>query len=140
MRFSQVLVIAAVSLLFANDTVAVATSNHAAISKTVQSSQSQRLLRSNKYLVDEEEDQSEDSVDFEERGGGKSHPLNESQVKKLEAIARSWGTTYTRVAMGQSGIATEKINALLAMRDAYMLRDRVAKQAAKMMVLRASQS
>eukprot|EP00644_Phytophthora_capsici_P012341 jgi/Phyca11/19193/fgenesh1_pg.PHYCAscaffold_46_\ len=67
MRLSQVLVIAVASFVFASDTVAVATSNQAKISKMEQSP-SQRLLRSNHYPVKEEEDESEDSVDFEERG------------------------------------------------------------------------
>ncbi|KAK1936989.1 hypothetical protein P3T76_009767 [Phytophthora citrophthora] len=68
MRFSQVLVISVASVLFASDTVATTTSNQVKISKIMQGSPNQRILRSHKYLVEEEEDQSEDSVDVDESG------------------------------------------------------------------------
>ncbi|KAK1930114.1 hypothetical protein P3T76_014348 [Phytophthora citrophthora] len=128
MRLSQILVIAVASFLFASDTVAAATSNQAKISKMAQGNPSQRNLRGNKYLVEEEEDQSEDSVDVEERGYTthdeedleERGPLSSIQVDKLDAIARGWGTTYERVAMGLSSISKEKATALLNLRDAYI--------------------
>ncbi|KAK1932253.1 hypothetical protein P3T76_012247 [Phytophthora citrophthora] len=146
MRLSQVLVIAVASFLFASDSVAVATSNQAKISKIVQSSPSQRLLRSDKYLVLDEKDQSEDSVDVKERGFTtpdeedleERSPLSPAQVTKLENIAKGWKTTYASVAMGTSGISAEKVNALLKLRDAYISGSKRAKLAAKLAVYRAS--
>ncbi|KAK1941503.1 hypothetical protein P3T76_007369 [Phytophthora citrophthora] len=101
MRLSQVLVIAVASFLFASNSVAAATSNQINISKIVQNSLSQRLLRSHKYLVEEEEDKSENSVDVEERDYTtqdeedleERSPLSQAQVDKLEAIASRWGTS-----------------------------------------------
>eukprot|EP00644_Phytophthora_capsici_P019387 jgi/Phyca11/21908/fgenesh1_pg.PHYCAscaffold_211_\ len=144
MRLSQVLVIAVASFVFASDTVA--TSNQAKISKTVQSSQSQRLLRSNHYPVKEEEDESEDSVDFEERGFTtpdeedleERSPLSAAIVEKLDDIASRWGTSWAAVAMGQSSISEDKIKALLALRDAYLSGNKNAKAAAKLAILRAN--
>ncbi|KAG1686069.1 hypothetical protein DVH05_007164 [Phytophthora capsici] len=126
MRLSQVLVIAAATFLFASDAVAVATSNQAKISKMEQIP-SHRLLRSNHY-VKEEEDESEDSVDFEERGFAtpgeedleERGPLSTAAVERLESIASRWGTTWESVAMGYSSISKDKIDALLAMRDALL--------------------
>ncbi|KAG1706268.1 hypothetical protein DVH05_001416 [Phytophthora capsici] len=146
MRFSQVLVVAAVSLLFASETAAVATSNQAKISKVSQSSPSQRLLRSNKYPIKEEEDESEDSVDWEERGfatpdeedSEERSPLSDATVGKLDKIAKGWGTTYGKVAMGQSHISEAKAKALLALRDAYISGDKSAKAAARMAILNAN--
>ncbi|KAG1706274.1 hypothetical protein DVH05_001422 [Phytophthora capsici] len=142
MRLAQILVIAAASLLFAGETVAVATSNQVKISKVAQSSPSQRLLRSNKYpITEEEEDESEDPVDFEERGEEdleERSPLSSAIVSKLDDIASRWGTTYARVAMGQSTISQNKIDALLSLRDAYVSGSKKAKAAAKIAVLRAN--
>ncbi|KAG1713102.1 hypothetical protein DVH05_000828 [Phytophthora capsici] len=148
MRLSQVLVITVASLLFASDTVAVATSNQAnlAISKMAPS---QRLLRSNKYPIkeeDEEEDLSEDSIDVQERDFTahdeedleERSPLSDAVVKKLNTIANGWGTSYSSVAMGRSSISQAKASALLALRDAYVSGDRGAKAAAKMAILRAN--
>ncbi|KAK1941445.1 hypothetical protein P3T76_007311 [Phytophthora citrophthora] len=128
MRLSQVLVIAVASFVFASDTVAVATSNQAKISKMVQSNPSQRFLRSHRYLVNKEEDESDDSVDVEERGYTtydeedmeERAPLSQAQIDKLETIASRWGTTWTSVAMGYSSVSTEKANALLKLRDAFL--------------------
>ncbi|KAG1684312.1 hypothetical protein DVH05_018591 [Phytophthora capsici] len=147
MRLSQVLVIAVASFVFASDTVAVATSNQAKISKMEQSP-SQRLLRSNHYPVKEEEDESEDSVDFEERGFTtpdeedleERSPLSSATVKKLENIAKGWGTTYSSVAMGTSSVSQTKAKALLALRDAYISGIKSEKNAAKMAILMANKS
>ncbi|KAK1932387.1 hypothetical protein P3T76_012381 [Phytophthora citrophthora] len=111
-----------------SDTVTAVTSNQAKISKMAQSSPSQRLLRSHKYPVNEEEDESEDSVDIEERGFTthdeedmeERAPLAQAQIDKLEAIASRWGTSWTSVAMGRSSVSTEKANALLKLRDAFL--------------------
>ncbi|KAG1696327.1 hypothetical protein DVH05_018459 [Phytophthora capsici] len=146
MRLSQVLVIAAATLLFASDTVAVATSNQAKISKMVESTPSQRLLRGNKYPVVEEEDESEDSVDLEERGFAtpdeeeleERSPLSNAAVSKLEKIAKRWGTSYSSVAMGRSSVSEARAKALLALRDAYISGNKNAKAAAKLAILRAN--
>ncbi|KAG1698043.1 hypothetical protein DVH05_015526 [Phytophthora capsici] len=148
MRLSQALVIAAATLLLASDTVAVATSNQAKISKMVQSTPSQRLLRGNKYPIYEEEDESEDSVDLEERGFAtpdeeeleERSPLSISQVKKLEGYARRWHTTWEKVALGRSSISEDKVQALLALRNAYISGVKSEKNAAKMLILRANNS
>ncbi|KAG1696385.1 hypothetical protein DVH05_018516 [Phytophthora capsici] len=142
MRLSQVLVVAAASLLFASDTVA--TSNQAKVSKMVQSTPSQRLLRSNKYPVKEEEDEYEDSVDFEDRGFAtpdeedleERGPLPAGTVKKLDDIASRWGTSWAAVAMGRSSVSEDKVKALLALRDAYLSGNKNAKAAAKLAILR----
>ncbi|KAK1932348.1 hypothetical protein P3T76_012342 [Phytophthora citrophthora] len=146
MRLSQVLVIAAASFLFASDTVAVTTSNQAKISKMVQSSPSQRLLRSDKYLVLDEKDQSEDSVDVEERGFAtpdeedleERSPLSNKVVNKLENIAAGWGTTYSSIVMGRSQVSDAKVAALKQLRDAYISGNKVDRLAAKLAVYRAS--
>ncbi|KAG1713384.1 hypothetical protein DVH05_001171 [Phytophthora capsici] len=147
MRLTQVLVIAVASLLFARDTV-IATSNQAKISKMEQSTPSQRLLRSNKYPIEEEEDEFEDTMDFEEgdytttdkEDLEERSPLSSAVVAKLDDIASGWGTSWARVAMGQSSISEDKIKALLALRDAYISGSKKAKQAARMAVLRANNS
>ncbi|KAG1695126.1 hypothetical protein DVH05_020768 [Phytophthora capsici] len=147
MRLSQVLVIAAASLLFASDTIAVATSNQAKISKMAQSSPNQRLLRSNKYSV-KEEDESEDSVDFGKRGFATNDeedleersPLSNAIVAKLDDIAAGWGTTYYKIAMGQSSVSEAKINALLAMRDAFISNNKKEKELARGMLMLANKS
>eukprot|EP00644_Phytophthora_capsici_P003930 jgi/Phyca11/15752/fgenesh1_pg.PHYCAscaffold_15_\ len=67
---------------------------------------SQRLLRSNKYPIkeeDEEEDLSEDSIDVQERDFTahdeedleERSPLSDAVVKKLNTIANGWGTSYS---------------------------------------------
>eukprot|EP00644_Phytophthora_capsici_P009523 jgi/Phyca11/15465/fgenesh1_pg.PHYCAscaffold_13_\ len=132
MRLSQVLVIAAASLLFASDTIAVATSNQAKISKMAQSSPNQRLLRSNKYSV-KEEDESEDSVDFGKRGFATNDeedleersPLSNAIVAKLDDIA---------------AVSEAKINALLAMRDAFISNNKKEKELARGMLMLANKS
>ncbi|KAG1684180.1 hypothetical protein DVH05_001843 [Phytophthora capsici] len=148
MRLSQVLVIAAATFLFASDTVVIATSNQANISKIEQSIPSQRLLRSNKYAVKEEEDESEDSVDFEERGFAtpdeedleERSPLSAAIVEKLDDIASRWGTTWGRVAMGHSSISDDKIKALIAMRDAFISGKKSDRDVARAMILMANKS
>ncbi|KAG1699233.1 hypothetical protein DVH05_014150 [Phytophthora capsici] len=146
MRLSHFLVITAATLLFASQTVAVATSNQAKTSKMVQSSPSQRLLRSNHYLVKEEEDESEDSVDLrgfatpdeedlEERG-----PLPAAAVARLDEIASRWGTTYEKVAMGYSNVSKQKFDALIAMRDALLSGKTKDKNLASALILMANKS
>ncbi|KAE9058786.1 hypothetical protein PF010_g30874 [Phytophthora fragariae] len=145
MRLSQVLVVDVASFLFASDTFAAATSDQAKISKVVRGSPSQRLLRSNNKLFKEEEDESEDSLDAEERGFAvedeedleERSPLSAAQVEKLEKYAGNWGTSWAAVAMGRSSVSQAKASALIALRDALMSREKKAIQAAKMAVLNA---
>ncbi|KAE8955018.1 hypothetical protein PR001_g32268 [Phytophthora rubi] len=146
MRLSQVLMVAVASFLFASDTFAAATSDQAKISKVVRGSPSQRLLRSNNKLFKEEEDESEDSLDAEERGFvvedeedlEERSPLSTAQVSKLEKYAGKWGTSWASVAMGRSSVSQEKASALIALRDALISKDKSAIQAAKMAILRAN--
>ncbi|KAK1944090.1 hypothetical protein P3T76_004002 [Phytophthora citrophthora] len=101
MRLSQILVVAVESFLFTSNVVTVATSNQAKNSKMVQRNPSQRLLRSNKYPVNEEEDESEDSVDVkgrdftthDEEDSEELTPLSQAQLNKLEAIGELLGRT-----------------------------------------------
>ncbi|KAE8955104.1 hypothetical protein PR003_g29973 [Phytophthora rubi] len=118
----------------------------AKISKVVRGSPSQRLLRSNNKLFKEEEDESEDSLDAEERGFAvedeedleERSPLSTAQVSKLEKYAGKWDTSYYAVAMGHSSVSKAKASALLALRDAYVSKDKSAIEAAKMAILRAN--
>ncbi|KAK1945574.1 hypothetical protein P3T76_002622 [Phytophthora citrophthora] len=89
---------------------------------------SQRLLRSNKYPIEEEEDLSEDLVDVDKRGFATNDEedleertsLSAAQVEKLDDIAQRWGTTYEKVALGHSKISEDKVHALLKLRDAFI--------------------
>ncbi|OWZ09082.1 Avirulence (Avh) protein [Phytophthora megakarya] len=114
MRFSQVVVVAAASFLFASEAIAVTVdTNQGKISTVARGGPSQRLLRSYKAAEDDSDDLDdlddlEDLDDSEERGGNSA----------LKDLAKSWNLSYSGIKSGAIKLTEEQHNAWKAIINA----------------------
>ncbi|OWY99634.1 Avirulence (Avh) protein [Phytophthora megakarya] len=112
MRLSQVVVVAVASFLFASEGIALSMdTNQAKILTVARGGPSQRLLRSYKPVKDDSDDLDdlEDLDDSEERGGN---------TEQLQALARSWGLSFSKISNGTIKLTEEQLQAWQAIINA----------------------